>query len=652
MKKIIFMLLMLILPIFSINAASLGVTMSCSKTVVKAGDSVTCTVKATTDDLVGISFKYSLGGMTYSKFATSVNYDTKNTTSSGAVLGNTGGLSSSFTVGTITLKVPSSADAGDTFTFKLTNVTGSTSEWNDISHDSLSHTFRIAATTNTLDSLSLSDCTLSPKFSKDTTTYKCSTENSSVKISASKTCDYSSFVSGYGPRTVSLDYGKNTVKVKVKSESGVTKTYTITVTRIDNRDTVNTLSDLGVTGYELNPTFSSTTNAYKITVPADVKSVKITATKTSDKSTFVSGSGPRTVDLDYGLNAIKIKVKSENEVIRSYTINITREDDRDSINTLNSLSVSGYTLSPAFSKNTTSYTLKVPSDVKKVTIKASKTSDTSKYVSGYGPRTVSLDYGSNTVQVKVTSENQVIKTYTIKITREDSRSKNNYLKTLELSQGNIVFDKTVQNYTFTVNNDVTGLLIKATAEDVKSKVSGAGTKALKVGTNTFTISVKAENGSIRKYVINVTRLDESNIASNNNKLSELSIENYQFEFKADVLKYNITIEDETELNLFYLTEDEGASVIVNGNNDLKDGSVIDIIVTASDGSVREYKINISKNQSGVVNEPIGNPVEGEGLSKKETIIICVSAVVLIILIVIILFVKTVLKVKKKAIEWK
>ena len=78
MKKYLLGVLLLLIPFFSIDAASLSVSLKCAKTVVKAGDTVSCTVSATTNDLVGIQFSYDLDGVTYSSFTTSYNFDTKN----------------------------------------------------------------------------------------------------------------------------------------------------------------------------------------------------------------------------------------------------------------------------------------------------------------------------------------------------------------------------------------------------------------------------------------------------------------------------------------------------------------------------------------------------------------------------------------------
>ena len=74
-----------------------------------------------------------------------------------------------------------------------------------------------------------------------------------------------------------------------------------------------------------------------IDVKSDVSSVVITASLEDEKSTFVKGYGPRTVSLKNGFNSFLIKVKSEKGNIKTYTINITRDDGRSKNNNLSSI---------------------------------------------------------------------------------------------------------------------------------------------------------------------------------------------------------------------------------------------------------------------------------------------------------------------------
>lgn len=89
-----------------------------------------------------------------------------------------------------------------------------------------------------------------------------------------------------------------------------------------------------------------------------------------------------------------------------------KEDTRSKDNTLKSLSVSEGTLSPKFSKNTTSYKVDLPADATSITVKATA-NDSKASVSGTGK--IKLSAGNNEVNVVVTSEYGTKKTYTINV---------------------------------------------------------------------------------------------------------------------------------------------------------------------------------------------------------------------------------------------
>ena len=359
-------------------------------------------------------------------------------------------------------------------------------------------------------------------------------------------------------------------------------------------------------------------------------------------------------NLNFGLNTFKITVTSEAGVNRIYTLNIYRNDNRDKTNTLSSLEIENYEILPDFNKNTVNYTLTVKKDVTSVKINATLDSDKSSFNKGYGPRTVNLTYGVNTILIKVTSESKSTKTYTIKVTREDDRSSNNYLKSLNVSSGDFEFNKKTQNYSFTVQNEVTSIKVFAVAEDEKSKVSGAQTYNLKEGLNKINIVVTAENKQTRTYTLQVTRIVKNINKEVNNKLKSLEISNYQINFDPETTIYNLTIENESSLDIIPNVQDSTSSVVVNGNENLKDGSVIKLIVTAVDGSTKEYIINISKNEEIKNDDKIDdNNVVKVNKNRKLQIIVGVSSF-LIIVVVVILFSIIGIKssLKKRAMLWK
>ncbi|MBP3461033.1 MAG: cadherin-like beta sandwich domain-containing protein [Bacilli bacterium] len=114
--------------------------------------------------------------------------------------------------------------------------------------------------------------------------------------------------------------------------------------------------------------------------------------------------------------------------------------------------------------------------------------------------------GSKSVNVisKPTSSNTSNNSSTSK---KETKSSNNNLKSLEIEGYKLSpeFDKNKTDYTLTVPNDVNKIKILAYKEDDKASLSGDdGEKEVKEGENKFSVVVKAENGSEKKYNITIT----------------------------------------------------------------------------------------------------------------------------------------------------
>jgi len=96
------------------------------------------------------------------------------------------------------------------------------------------------------------------------------------------------------------------------------------------------------------------------------------------------------------------------------TVSLPREKDTD--NTLSSLSVEGYELNPVFNKNTLDYTINVPEGTKKVKISAKATS---KYASVSGTGEKEVIEGVNNLNVVVKAENGSEQIYNLIINVKD-----------------------------------------------------------------------------------------------------------------------------------------------------------------------------------------------------------------------------------------
>lgn len=118
------------------------------------------------------------------------------------------------------------------------------------------------------------------------------------------------------------------------------------------------LSALGVSSYDLTPTFDKNTTEYRVSVPYSVGRITITATP-EDSKAKVSGTGGANLNADAD-NPFTVTCTAEDNVTKKqYKLIIHREKapevPKSTDNTLKSLGVSGFTMSPSFNKDTTEY---------------------------------------------------------------------------------------------------------------------------------------------------------------------------------------------------------------------------------------------------------------------------------------------------------
>lgn len=185
-------------------------------------------------------------------------------------------------------------------------------------------------------------------------------------------------------------------------------------------------------------------------------------------------------------------------------------------------------------------------------------------------------------------------------------SANNNLASLTTDQGMLSpsFNKDITNYNISVKQDVASININATKEDNGATITGLGNKKLNYGANKFTITVKAENGSTKNYIVTVNREDER---SNDATLKSISINNGTLSpsFNSSTMDYNIEVPYEvSKLNINAVANDSKAKVSVS-NPDLveEETTKVTIKVTAENGSTKTYTINVKrgKNPNKVLN---------------------------------------------------
>ena len=232
----------------------------------------------------------------------------------------------------MTFKVNSKLATGTKVQVSVKNVIASDGSA-DSNVGTVTYSVNIAApksTDNTLKSLTVSNATISPAFSPSVTAYTANVPYEVSKLNLSyKTNDSKATVSVNNP-TLTVD-GTTKVTIKVTSESGSSKTYTISVYRAQDPNYVpsgnNNLSSIKVEGFQLSPVFNAEKTQYIVWLPYETESIKVSGTAADKKATVevVGGTG-----LVAGAdNEVKVVCTAENGEKKTYTIIAKRAASHD-----------------------------------------------------------------------------------------------------------------------------------------------------------------------------------------------------------------------------------------------------------------------------------------------------------------------------------
>ncbi len=148
-------------------------------------------------------------------------------------------------------------------------------------------------------------------------------------------------------------------------------------------------------------------------------------------------------------------------------------------------------------------------------IKSGKSNITVKSYAAYGWDEKALSCSASGTTVKVITKAEL----------EASYSKDNNLKSLSVDGANIspTFSKDITDYKVELGANTTSINIKASANDSKAHISGAGTFEVAEGDNKFQIVVTAENGSTKTYNLIASVVDPNPITVKDIKGNELVV---------------------------------------------------------------------------------------------------------------------------------
>lgn len=132
---------------------------------------------------------------------------------------------------------------------------------------------------------------------------------------------------------------------------------------------------------------------------------------------------------------------------------------------------------------------------------------------------------SNNTYNNVTNNNTSNNTNKDNSTQEEKLDNNNNLKELNIDIDDFTFDSSITDYSLEVPYETQIIHITATLESDKATINGTGAKALKVGTNEYTITVTAEDETSKEYHITIIR-DELTIKEDTKEQETSNISKY------------------------------------------------------------------------------------------------------------------------------
>ena len=189
-----------------------------------------------------------------------------------------------------------------------------------------------------------------------------------------------------------------------------------------------------------------------------------------------------------------------------------KEDEEEKSNTKNLklLTVENYELEPKFDPEVTEYNLTVGTDVEKLEVSAIPQDENSKVeITG----NTDLLLGENTINIKITAEDETVKIYKINVSKIEEVSLQ--LSKLEIENYTLTpeFSQDIYEYTLNIGDtSITSLNVIASSNTQNAVIEIAGNNELKLGKNIITVLVKdEENTTVYQIVVNIS--EEYNVVA-------------------------------------------------------------------------------------------------------------------------------------------
>lgn len=325
-----------------------------------------------------------------------------------------------------------------------------------------------------------------------------------------------------------------------------------------------------------------------------------TCSSTIGTITFSVASKPSANSANLSIKSASV-TNSEGDIIKYDNLSSLSLKVQSTDATLKSLSVNGTPVNK-FSSNNYNYDVAVAGNISSAIIEAKTNNDKASLKTGYGNRTVALEYGNNTVKVIAVAESGKEQVYTLNISREDIRSTDTTLSGITID-GTAIDEFSPTKYNYTIKKfKATSVKVEAIPTDSNAKAEVAGPQVLAIGENEFVITVTSEKGDKATYSVIINNVD-SNISK---MLKSLNIRGYNINFDKNNYVYEIRYSKNLIKNLHIycqpVAKDDEVTVTIEPDinkdpslaKDLKIGDEINITITGIDGESSKYTIKIVK----------------------------------------------------------
>ena len=172
-------------------------------------------------------------------------------------------------------------------------------------------------------------------------------------------------------------------------------------------------------------------------------------------------------------------------------------------------------------------------------------------------------------------------------------SSNNNIKSIKINGQDVRYKQDKSEYSVKLPYDMTDIEFTVELESKRATYQVIGNTNMPNEDTVVKVIVTAENGDTREVNFNITRYS---VETSDCTLANIFIEDYSIEFSKNKYDYTLTLPKNVKsLDMVVVpTQEQSATYEIRGNENLKNKSVIDIVVLSADGSECNYQIKIRK----------------------------------------------------------